>query len=79
MASFGCAGSYKARLRSRCWLCERKELNEADDHVVGRRGTVRGSRVAGRGSQIAVASHSRAGSELLLVLSSLDTVMSLGR
>lgn len=57
MASFGCAGSYKARLRSRWWLCERKELNEADDHVVGRWGNR--SRVAGCGSrsQIAVASH----------------------
>lgn len=79
MANFGCAGSYKARLRSRWWLCERKELNEADDHVVGRWGTGRGSRVAGRGRRSQSQVTSRADSKLLLLLSSLDAIVSLGR
>lgn len=65
-----CAGSYTARLRSRL-LCEREEVGEADDHVVGRREQVR---IASRRS---VASRSRSGRHKLL--SSLVAVVSVVR
>lgn len=66
----GCAGSYSGEVAIQV-LCVRKELGEADDHVVGRRG-----QVAGRKSQVAVANKSHSGRLKLLLLSSLDAVVS---